>query len=79
MLKLQVYQPTFLYVQAVHTGILQKRMEKILDKNQSREQAGLKIFYSVIIHLQTINQLIEYNEFSVPLCIGYNDYLKATD
>ena len=57
------------------TQTLQKRMEKVLDENQPREQAGLRNGYSTADHLQTINQLIEKcNEFNRPLCIGYIDY-----
>ena len=62
------------------TRILQKRMERVLDGNQPREQAGLKKGYSTVDRLQTINQLIEKcNEFNRPLSIGYIDYEKAFD
>ena len=54
------------------TRILQKRLEKVLDENQPREQGGFTKGYSNVAHLQTINQLIEIcNEFKRPLCIGY--------
>ena len=60
------------------TWILQKRMEKVLNENQPREQAGFRKGYSTVNHLQTINQLIEKcNEFKRPLCIGYIDYENA--
>ena len=62
------------------TRILQKRMERVLDGNQPREQAGFKKGYSTVDRLQTINQLIEKcNEFNRPLIIGYIDYEKAFD
>ena len=62
------------------TRILQKRMEKVLDENQSREQAGFKKGYSTVDHLQTVNQLIEKcNELKRSLCIGYIDNGKAFD
>ena len=62
------------------TRILQKRMERVLDENQQREQAGFRKGYSTVDHLQTFNQLIEKcNEFNRPLCIGYIDYEKAFD
>ena len=62
------------------TRIFQKRMERVLDESQPREQAGFRKGYSTVDHLQTINQLIEKcNEFNRPLCIGYIDYEKAFD
>ena len=55
-------------------------MERVLDENQAREQAGFRKGYSTVDHLQTINRLIEkFNEFNRPLCIGYIDYEKAFD
>ena len=55
-------------------------MERVLDENQPREQAGFRKGYSTVDHLQTINQLIEKcNGFNRPLCIGYIDYEKAFD
>ena len=39
--------------------ILQKGMEKLLDENQPREQAGFRKGCSTVDHLQTTNQLIE--------------------
>ena len=60
------------------TRILHKIMERVLDENQLREQAGFRKGYSTVDHLQTINQLIEKcNEFKRPLCIQYIDYEKA--
>ena len=57
-----------------------KRMEKILDENQPREQAGFRKGYSTVDHLQTINQLIERcTDFKRPLYIGYIVYEKAFD
>ena len=63
------------------TQILQKRIERVLDENQPRQQSGFrKKGYSTVYHLQTINQLIEIcNEFKRSLCIGYVDYEKAFD
>ena len=53
-------------------------MERFLDENQPREQAGFRKGYSTVDHLQTINQPTEKcNEFKRPRCIGYIDYEKA--
>ena len=55
-------------------------MERVLDENQAREQAGFQKGYSTIGHLQTTDQLIEKcNEPKRPLCIGYIDNEKAFD
>ena len=57
--------------------VLQKRMEKTLDTNQPREQAGFRKGFATTDHLHTINQIIEKsNEFNLPLCIAYIDYEK---
>ena len=76
------YKPISLLFQmyTLFTRIVHKRMERVLDENQPREQAGFRKGYSTADHLQTINQLIEKcNEFNRPLCIGYIDYEKAFD
>ena len=74
------YRPISLlsHIYKLFTQILQKRVERVLDENQPREQAGFRKGYSTVDHLQTINQLIEKcNEFNRPLCIGNFDYEKA--
>ena len=91
------YRPISLlsHMYKLFTRILQERMERVLDQNQPRQQAGFRKGYSTVDHLQTINQLIEkwnefnrpqsadrkkkWNEFNRPLCIGYIDYEKAFD
>ena len=76
------YRPVSLlsHMYKLFTRILQKWMERVLDENQPREQAGFRKGYSTVDHLQKINQLIEKcNEFKRPLCIGYIDYEKAFD
>ena len=76
------YRPISLlsHMYKLFTRILQNRMERVLDENQPRKQAGFRKGYSTVDHLQTINQLIEKcNGFKRPLCIGYIDYEKTFD
>ena len=76
------YRPISLlpHMYKLFTRVLQKRMEKILDANQPREQAGFRKGFATTDHLHSINQVIEKsNEFNLPLCIAYIDYEKAFD
>ncbi|GFO20732.1 endonuclease-reverse transcriptase [Plakobranchus ocellatus] len=53
-------------------------MERILDENQPRDQAGFRKGYSTTDHIYTLNQVIEKsNEYNLPLCVGFIDYEKA--
>ena len=62
------------------TKIIKNRIERQLDDNQPREQAGFRGRYSTSDHLQVITQLIEKtNEYNLPLCLGFVDYEKAFD
>ena len=62
------------------TRLLQTRIERTLDENQPREQAGFRKGYSTTDHLQALHQIIEKsNEYNLPLCIGFIDYEKAFD
>ena len=68
------------YVQTVHTKIITTRLEKKLDENQPREQAGFRSKYSTTYHIQAINQLKEKcREYNIPLCVAFVDYEKAFD
>ena len=55
-------------------------MEKTLEENQPREQAGFRRGYSTMDHIHTLNQVIEKtNEYNIPINIGFIDYEKAFD
>ena len=62
------------------TWVLPKQVEKVLDENQPREQAGFRQVTQQSINLQTVNQQIEKcSKFNRPLCIRFIDYEKAFD
>ena len=64
----------------IFTRLLQSRIERTLDENQPREQAGFRKGYPTTDHLQALNQTIEKsNEYNLPLCIGFIDCEKAID
>ena len=60
--------------------IITTRLEKKLDENQPREQAGFRSKYSTTDHIHAINQLQEKcREYNIPLCVAFVDYEKAFD
>ena len=64
----------------ISTRLLQTRIERTLNENQPREQAGFRKGYQTTDRLQALNQIIEKsNEYNLPLCIGFIDYEKAFD
>ena len=66
------------YVQTVNEITI--RLEKKLDENQPREQAGFRSNYSTTDHIHTINQLKEKcREYNIPLCVAFVDYDKSFD
>ena len=76
------YRPVSLlsHTYKLFTRAIQNRMEKVLDENQPREQAGFRKKYSTADHLQALNQVIEKSEeYQLPLVIGFIDYEKAFD
>ena len=76
------YRPVSLlsHTYKLFTRAIQNRMEKVLDENRPREQAGFRKKYSTVDHLQALNQLIEKSEeYQLPLVIGFIDYKKAFD
>jgi len=76
------YRPISLlaHTYKIFTRILQNRMEKVLDENQPREQAGFRKGYSTVDHIHTLSQILEKaNEYNIPLSVGFIDYEKAFD
>ena len=64
----------------IFTRLLQTRIERTLDENQPREQAGFLKGCSTTDRLQVLNQIIEKsNECNLTLCIGFIDYEKVFD
>ena len=62
------------------TKIITTRLEKKLDENQPREQAGFRSKYSTTDHMHAINQLKEKcREYNIPLFVAFVDYEKAFD
>ena len=62
------------------TKVITARLEKKLDENQPREQAGFRSKYSKTDHIHAINQLKEKCcEYNIPLCVAFVDYEKAFD
>ena len=56
----------------VLTVVLTKRLEKTLDENQPREQAGFRSRNSTTDHTHVVNQLKKKcREYNIPLCIAF--------
>ena len=56
------------------TKIITTRLEKTLDENKPREQAGFRSKYSKTDHIHAINQLKETcREYNIPLCVAFVD------
>ena len=76
------YRPICLLsnVYKLFTKIITTRLEKKLDENQPREQAGFWSKYSTTDHIHAMNQLKEKcREYNIPLCVAFVDYEKAFD
>ena len=62
------------------TKVVKKRIERQLDENQAREQAGYRCGCSTTDHLQVIQHLVQKScEYKQPLCLAFVDYEKAFD
>ena len=60
------------------TKIITTRLEKKLDENQHREQAGFRSKYSTKDHIHATKKLKEKGrEYNIPLCVAFVDYEKA--
>ena len=71
------YRPISLLSQVykIFTKVITKRLERKLDENPTREQAGFRKNYSTMDHIQTINLLREKcRDFNLPLCLIYVDF-----
>ncbi|CAH2106596.1 unnamed protein product [Euphydryas editha] len=76
------YRPISLMsnIYKVFSKIILKRITKILDESQPREQPGFRSGYSTIDHIHVIKQLIEKcQQYNGPLYMAFVDYNKAFD
>jgi len=62
------------------TKIILARIQRQLDENQPREQAGFRTGFRTSDHLHTLSQIIEKTkEYCLDMCLGFVDYEKAFD
>ena len=76
------YRPISLlpHLYNLFTRIILARMEKQLDDNQPREQAGFRSGFRTSDHLQALSQVIEKSkDHQFNLCLGFVDDEKALD
>ncbi|GBP84805.1 Retrovirus-related Pol polyprotein from type-1 retrotransposable element R2 [Eumeta japonica] len=76
------YRPISLIsnVYKIFAKLILKRIERTLDENQPKEQAGFRSDYSVIDHIHVVRQFLEkYNEYQLTYYIAFIDYSKAFD
>lgn len=60
--------------------ILTRRMTRVLDDNQTPEQAGFRAGYSTADHLQAVCQILEKSqEYNLNLYVAFVDFAKAFD
>jgi hypothetical protein len=81
-LQIQNYRPIALLsvVYKTFTKVLERRMEKTLDANLSREQAGFRKSFSTTEHILTVEEMIQRSrEYPMPLYLAFVDYEKGFD
>ncbi|KAI5739732.1 hypothetical protein M8J77_022721 [Diaphorina citri] len=79
---IQNYRPICLlsHLYKLMTRIILNRIQRTLEDNSCRDQAGFKRGYSTIDHIHTVSQLTEKcNEYQQPLCFLFIDFKKAFD
>ena len=76
---LKNYRPMclLLNIYKVLMKVLMQRLEKTLDENQPREQAGFRSRYSMTDHIHVMKE--KCREYNIPLFITFIDYKKAFD
>ena len=60
--------------------MIKNKIERQLDENQARKQAGFRCGYSTTNHLKVM-QKVDWKtcEYELPLCLAFVDYKKAFD
>ena len=78
--EIRKYLKSYISICLVFTKVLTKRLEKTLNVNQPRKQAGFRSRYSRTDHIHVVNQLKEkWKEYNTPPCTAFVEYDKAVD